>query len=462
VLGHSRGLQQHVQQLGAEASLDGVVLLQISAGASSIQVQIDDSASLSAVEAMLAIMYDVEYALEDLEQPTILQLALLANRYDAPKVLSTALQQLKAEPLAPAALELWWQLPGCWEEPFWPLLGQAIDHKLSTAANRDEAMQEIVTLLLFVTDGDLELLWTSNSMESNSRRRLLMQLEADVLAAFLEKPELWVVSEDTVLYTVVEWLENSKRRDPSCERYGTTEYEKHRLAIKALQAAVRFQQLTPACLLFIAPKLDWVDEQHCQSAAFSAMQQSRLGSSTSQGLVSTPAEWLQGQHNISSMESHTMTFITSLEDIETLTWADAVVHNWYDQQDTDGLDGSKKIGATCTIPETAFGGRTWHVYWAAQDPRDSTTLGLYVCPHFPGLVRYYYEEEQAGLVWPWCPDGLMISCAGTTHQAEPTHKHNTGPFGIKHFFEGGLTDVRAAAQDGSVSVTITVPRSCCC
>lgn len=440
-----------------------MVLLQISAGASSIQVQIDDSASVSAVRAMIAVMYDVKDALEDLEQPTILQLALLANRYDAPKVLSTALQQLEAEPLAPATLELWWKLPGCWEEPFWPLLGQTIDHKLSTAANREEAMQEVITLLLFVMDGDLELLWTSNSLQSNSRRRLLMDLEADVLAAFLEKPELRVVSEDTVLYTVVQWLENSKERDPYYNRYGTAEYEQRRSAIKTLQAAVRFPQLTPACLLYIAPKLDWVDKQQCQLATFSGMQQSRLGSSTSQGLGSTPAEWLQGQHSISNMESHTMTFVTSLKELKTLTWADATVHDWFDEEDTDDQVCSKQIDATCTVPDTAFGGRTKHVYWAAQDPRDSTTLELYLCPRLPGLPeRYYYEEEASGPVWPWCPDGLIISCAGTTHQAEPTHKHITGPFGIKQFFKGGLADVRAAAQDGTVSVTITVPRSCCC
>lgn len=184
--------------------------VQIEAGAAVVQVVLESEEDIAAADAMIAVMYGVPDALAGLSQQTLCRTALLANKYDAPKVLSTAAQELSAQPAEAATLDLFWDLPGLWEQPFWPLLQQAIDHKLaSTDSNRTEA---VMNLLLYVCDRDLEAVWSDSS---SFRRELLMQLPVAVLTAFLQSSELRVVSEDTVLFTVAKRAEWQEQRSPA-------------------------------------------------------------------------------------------------------------------------------------------------------------------------------------------------------------------------------------------------------
>jgi hypothetical protein len=95
--------------------------------------------------------------------------------------------------LATDALELFWKLPGCWEQPFWPRVPQAVRYKLASTCAVTERLQAITELLLYVCDRDLEAVWADSS---SARRDLLMNLPVEVLTAFLQSSELRVISED--------------------------------------------------------------------------------------------------------------------------------------------------------------------------------------------------------------------------------------------------------------------------
>jgi hypothetical protein len=64
--------------------------LQIEAGASVIEIVLDDEADIPTADTMIAVMYGFPDALHDTEQQIILRMALLASKYDAQKVLTTA------------------------------------------------------------------------------------------------------------------------------------------------------------------------------------------------------------------------------------------------------------------------------------------------------------------------------------------------------------------------------------
>ena len=178
---------------------------QIESGATEIVIALEDEADIPAADAMIAVMYGVPNALQATDHQSVLRMALLANKYDAPKVLSTAVQHLEQQQELDAdAMELFWKLPGCWEQPFWPLVPQAVQYKLASTGTLPEKLQAITELLLYVCDRDLEAVWADSS---STRRDLLMGLPIEVLTDFLQSSELRVISEDTVLYTVVKRTE---------------------------------------------------------------------------------------------------------------------------------------------------------------------------------------------------------------------------------------------------------------
>lgn len=243
-------MRHHTKSVTALPHLPATLRALIEAGAAVVEVLLDSADDIPAADAMFAIMCDAPGALAGTQPSLLLRTALLTNKYDARMPLAAAVDELLAEPLDDAALQLFWQLPGCWEPPFWPLLLQAIQHKLASAeAGR---VNDVTELLLYVCDCDLESVWTDSS---GFRRALLMELSTGVLAALLSCRDLRVASEDTVLLTVAKRVERLKQLGRA-----ESAIQQER---KQLMGAVRMLQLTPAALTFIAPKLPWISQQQC-------------------------------------------------------------------------------------------------------------------------------------------------------------------------------------------------------
>jgi len=412
---------------------------------------VDDSAFVPAIEAMIAMMYDAEDALEDLEQPTILQLALLANRYDAPKVLSTALQQLEAEPLAPAALALWWQLPGFQEDPAWQpvwLISQALSHKHNTrgsagqdpssSSDSEENMQQAIQLLVRWCGSDLEMVWAGNSDVLRAARRVLLGLDADVLAAFLKSPQLQVVSEDTVLFTVEEWHANQADSTPLQQYHLSNNQD-------VLMSAVRFPELSTTCLCFIAPELSWIPSRQCRTAV--ALKHHSFTADALQA-YDVPDQWLLGQRSCSCATSHTITYSFSLQEIHTVC-----------SEVQGSAAGTVQRMGYFDSTRRSYGGRIWEVFWqASQQEDDSVHLGVYLYPNFPGLKLGHFN-------FPWNPDGVTFSCGA----AEPFTVSGTAQYTKRAFGDTILTAMPTAeeladalqALDDDVTVEVTIPSSCC-
>jgi len=379
---------------------------------------------------MIAAMYGLPDALQQLDQPSVLRLALLANKYDAPKVLSTAVQQLSAQPLSAAAMDLMWQLSGCWEQPFWPLLDQIIKHKLDSAdSNKATAVTD---LLLFVCDRDLEAVWTDSS---SVRRDLLLKLPVDALAAFLKSSELRVVSEDTVLYTVAQYCEVLSTAKPPVS---AAALEQQRAT---LLGAVRFPQLTPSCLFFITPKLPWIDQQQCRLAGF--MQNRTLSSFSLRDMHGT-TEWVAGPRSASPKQQHTFGFSISLEQVQEA--CEEVMQK-------EPYASSRYFSTRCNNGHS-FGGRQWVLKVSAVRYQEGVALGLMLYPQFLcGCISH-----------PWTRDGLVFTCG--PHRESFTSSDYTHTAAVVFRFIGPLTDAGdwrqpAWAQNGVVTIEVTVPASCC-
>lgn len=279
-------------------------------------------------------------------------------------MLSTAVQKLTGQAALDAGtLDLLWQLPGCWEQPFWPFLHQAIQHKLSST--HDKKADAVTELLLYVCDRDLETVWTS----SNSfRRDLLMQLPLGVLTAFLQSDELRVLSEDTVLYTVAKRVEHMQQIRPRLEAAVIQR------AQQQLMSAVRMPQLTPSALTFIAPNLPWISQKQCNIASF--MKHCRLSEQACTG-YGAPPHWLLGQRNKSPKASHNITSEVKLSNFQACC---------------SDLLGSE-IGATRVLPAesssrdgNSFGGRHWHFRWELRRVDGGVATGWFLWPDFPCMA----------------------------------------------------------------------------
>lgn len=354
-----------------------------------IEIVLEDEADIPAADTMIAVMYGVPDALQDIEQQVILRMALLANKYDAPKVLSTAVQHLTQQQTLDAdALELFWKLPGCWEQPFWPLVLQAVQHKLSSTGTGAvaERLQAVTELLLYVCDRDLEAVWADSS---SMRRDLLMSLPVEVLAAFLQSSELRVISEDTVLYTVVKHTEALMQVRPPLT---TAVLDEQR---QQLMSAVRLPHLSYAGLSYIAPALPWLSQQECLKAAF-------VRGATASRVVSKraryPAQWLLGPRGSSPKTSHDLEFSASLASVQEacnqVLEAAGIPH-------TAGSLGSEAISLTCSS-SSAFAGREWKCRLSVGWEEGGVALGVFVGPRFPMLSR------AAMLEVPWVPKDMRF------------------------------------------------------
>jgi len=375
-------------------------------------------------------MYGLPNA-QQLDQASVLRLALLANKYDAPKVLSTAVQQLSAQPLSAAAMDLMWQLSGCWEQPFWPLLDQIIKHKLDST--NDNTMTAVTDLLLYVCDRDVEAVWTDSS---SVRRDLLLKLPVDALAALLKSSELRAVSEDTVLHTVVQYYEGHTARPTVV---AAVLY--HQRA--TLLDAVCFPQLTPTCLFFITPTSSWIDQQLCLLAGF---MQHRALSSASLQRSHVPAEWRRGPRSASPKQQHTFQFSINLEEVQ--------------EACEEVLDEEPGTVSSCLPTKCSrghsFGGRQWDLRVWARRAQEGVAIDLKFQPHFSGQII-------ADSI-PWSSDGLLCTC-GPHGTASTISKHINTARRISSFI-GPLADPEdwrqpAWARNGVVTIDVTVPASCC-
>jgi hypothetical protein len=87
-----------------------------------MDIVLDDPSQLPAAVLLFQSLYEVPTMLQAVEQPTLIHLMLLANKYDTPAVLKAAKRALEAQDLNPEAMKMLWELPGTWEPPFWQLL----------------------------------------------------------------------------------------------------------------------------------------------------------------------------------------------------------------------------------------------------------------------------------------------------------------------------------------------------
>lgn len=426
------------------SSHSSVMRTEIETGATVVELLLESADDIPAADAMLALMYQVPDALAGLQQTTLLRTALLANKYNAQGPLDAAIERLQKQSLDDAALQLFWQVPACWEPPFWDFLLEAIDYRLSsstvppghssTAAGR---MDDVRELLVFVCGYDLESVWTQPCDEL---REILMEVPVSVLAELLSCEHLRVLSEDTVLLTVAKRIAHLKQ-------LGEPEAEVKQ-EISQLMEAVRLPRCTPAALAFIAPKLPWTSQQQCTTAAF--LRACEV-SSSSQDSFKVPAVWWAAPHASSPKESHTMEFSCDLSQLKTALGVALA------------SPPSKRPGqvwAKCSDGNNIFGGREWGLCWHIHRVEGGVEAGCYVSVSFPFLS----DKEVKAL--PWAAEGVEIRIGSKSYTVSSSGGgYSKRSRGVSNVF-GTMRSAAewaapAWAQGNEVVVRMTVtPKNC--
>jgi hypothetical protein len=312
-----------------------------------------------------------------------------------------------------------------------------VQYKLASTGTLPEKLQAITELLLYVCDRDLEAVWADSS---STCRDLLMGLPIEVLTDFLQSTELRVISEDTVLYTVVKRTELLMQARP---RLSTADLEQQRTQ---LTSAVRMPHLSGAGLSYIAPHLPWLSNQDCLKAAFVGRMHLRVRGENAElpALhLGDPAHWMLPARGVSPRSSHILEFSTSLVDVQgalSSTLAKSV-----------GSSPKATIFLASSGSST-FAGRQWECKLRIERKVEGVTLSVYVGPMFPMLSEARVREM------PWNAKDVNITIGQVSRRMSNTV--DRGMRGFKNLFGvmSSSEDWEAPtwAQDGRVVVRMTV------
>lgn len=141
---------------------------------------------LELAQRLIRGIYQKEPILTDLSPEQLLQLLLLADRYEVPKVQASAAKALHAAPTADwpwqTVLDALSLPPSCTDQPsFKPVVNAAVT----------QLQQKL---------GDLEAVWADAELQ-----QLLLGLPATALLQLLMDDNTCVTSEHTVVYTIMQW-----------------------------------------------------------------------------------------------------------------------------------------------------------------------------------------------------------------------------------------------------------------
>lgn len=219
-------------------------------GQHQLVVLLDHPSQLTAADTLFALVYNVADALSTVPQDVFIQTLQLADQLQVQGVTKSIQDTLidADTDLSSPCLSAIAALPSsCWARAaFVPILPNAIHAMLFSANN---AMQAAATQILLEVWGDLESVWTS---QDPLRRDNIWLLSVTAFHALLSLDGLSVVSEDTVLHTITQWI--SETADHG--------YEITREDIQQLADGIRFSQLSSTCRTIVAAKLKWLSGEY--------------------------------------------------------------------------------------------------------------------------------------------------------------------------------------------------------
>lgn len=164
---------------------------------------------------LIQCLYQKAPAVSDLNQQQLLQLLLLADRFEVPKVQAAVFHAIKA--LSVDKFE-WDTALALLDLPFAP--NDQPDHKQVVAAAEEKLLQQL---------GDLEMVWGDEQLQGK-----LLNLPHAALLHLLQHDETRVASESTVVYTILLWWAKQE------QSYRNS----HVQQLKQLMQQVRMQNLS--------------------------------------------------------------------------------------------------------------------------------------------------------------------------------------------------------------------------
>lgn len=344
---------------------------------------VDSPEEQAAAEAVLATLYLTNEPLAQLGMEQLVQAVLIADRLrimtaaqQAADLLITAVRKHDGFPLA--AVKLLCQhgtLPSCLLRVL-PALVTAWQQ--DRQARRDAEQTAAVELLLVAVLGRLNDVWADEQLYQQ-----LLQLPLPGIELLLKSDQLEVDSEDTVLYTAVQYAKAHR---------GSSRISEEAIAATAA-AAIRCPQLSNCCLSAVAlavedghPLKHYKDQlQQLLVLRFLSTNNNIIGR-VKKTLSGPPAAWLLPQRVCREVLSVSVTWHVNVEKIFKLC---KLCYNNREEQDLLGPSTPPKAGfgwkptliASPAAPDEAEGG-CW--------------LGLYVAPDTPttnAVFKYQFELE---------------------------------------------------------------------
>ncbi|KAF6262081.1 hypothetical protein COO60DRAFT_1636287 [Scenedesmus sp. NREL 46B-D3] len=148
-------------------------------------------------------MYQAQPSITDgLSQQQLLQLMMLADRFEVPKVQAAVAAAFAAFPN---------------EQLEWDIAMQILNLPPSCAQQPEfSELQELAAQLLLQQLGDLEEVWSEEQLLQQ-----LLQLPYAAMKQLLQHPDMCVAAENTVVYTIERWYdarspERQSRTSSSC------------------------------------------------------------------------------------------------------------------------------------------------------------------------------------------------------------------------------------------------------
>jgi hypothetical protein len=347
-------------------------------------------------------------AIEQLDEPTLICMLVLAHQHDVPRVISAATAHLKSEGLSEEGVLAICDLPAL-PPPLWPFLQEAVLQLLQVATEGNK--KAAVGLLLGVL-GDLELVWAETD---GTRRTLLCQLPYTPLALLLSADELQVATEDTVLFTVAN--ADAFKVDPAAATQA--KYLQQQMQ-KRLLRLVRFPQLSAACLGTVVPELEGVkqafDGSRLMYAAYACGRQV-----VGLEVLGDPPSWEAGPRTASSINSMTMLYEVQVESLQQAVAgraADAAKKAL--DKSTSRSHRLQSLGCSynliwceCTRGSTANAGRQWYVVWQVHcDDDGCISVQLRLTAVFGELTPHDGADLPNPCQAPFPSAGLQVAVCG--------------------------------------------------
>lgn len=341
-----------------------------------LQLTLDSPEEQAAAEAVLASLYLTKEPLKQLRMEQLVQAAVIADRLQimtaaqqTADLLVAAVRQHAGLPLAPvkALCELG-SLPSCLV-PVVPAL--VTSWQMDSKARQNDGHRTNIQRILVAAFGRLNDVWADKKQKD-----LLLQLPVAGMQLLLSADQLQVDSEDTVLYTAVQYVK-AQRHD-----------EKVAAAKRDLPALIRCHYLSKCCLSAVALSTGLSHILHSykgqlqQLLALRLLSPYRIIRRVRDIIKDAPAAWLLPARSYIKVPTVSVKWGVDMEELCRCS------------KDCCELKKEQTLGGPATPPKAGLGWKPVLVFTpCGPDEAEvgSCRLGLYVGPDVPptGAVFRY-------------------------------------------------------------------------